>query len=80
MRDSGKTSLGGYNPTAFNGVIGTTEEAAEKLRDLSHFEENHPSAAKAGGVPLDLSARINPCPFKAASDLSFSATCEVVPS
>jgi hypothetical protein len=49
------------------------EAAAEKLRDLSSCEQNHPSAAEAGPLPLDLSARINPCSFKTASDLSFSA-------
>jgi hypothetical protein len=52
------------------------KEAAEKLGALSGCEEIHPSAAKAGPFPLDLSARINPCPFKTASELSFSAACK----
>jgi hypothetical protein len=52
------------------------KEVAEMLRDLSTCEENHPSAAEAGRFPLDLLARINPCPFKTALNLSFSAACE----
>jgi hypothetical protein len=52
---------------------------AEKLRDLSGSEQNHPSAAKAGAFPLGLLARINPCPFKTASELCFSAASLAVP-
>jgi hypothetical protein len=52
------------------------KQAAEKLRALPRCEQNHPSAAEAGPFSLDLSARINPCPFKTASDLSFSAACK----
>jgi hypothetical protein len=55
------------------------KQAAEKLRDLSGGEENHPSAAQAGTFLLDLSARMNPCAFKTALHLSFSASCQAVP-
>jgi hypothetical protein len=63
----------------FRAIFGTTEELAENLRIPAEIKKNQPSAAKAGAILLDLAARINPCPFKTASSLSFSASCEVVP-
>jgi hypothetical protein len=41
--------------------------------------ESHPSPAKAALILLTLSARINPCPFKTATNEEFSASREVVP-
>jgi hypothetical protein len=55
------------------------KQAAERLRDLSGCEENHPSAAQAGGFLLGLSARINPRPFKTALHLSFAARINLRP-
>jgi hypothetical protein len=62
-----------------SGDSGTTEGVAEKRRRLARLGQNHPSAAKAGAILFELSARMNPRPFKTALNLSFSASCEVVP-
>jgi hypothetical protein len=40
---------------------------------------NHPPAAKAGPLDRKLAARLKPCPFKTARELSFSAVHEAVP-
>ena len=52
------------------------EQAAEKVRGSEKSCEIHPSAAKAGLNRIDLSARVNSCPFKTALERSFSAVCE----
>jgi hypothetical protein len=51
------------------------EQAAEKVKSSEKNCEIHPSAAKAGVNPIDLSARVNSCPFKTALGTSFSAAC-----
>jgi hypothetical protein len=52
------------------------EQAAEKVKSSEENCEIHPSAAKADINPIDLSARVNSCPFKTALCTSFSAACE----
>jgi hypothetical protein len=47
------------------------QQAAEKVKNSEKNCEIHPSAAKAGVNPIDLSARINSCPFKTALGTSF---------
>jgi hypothetical protein len=54
------------------------EQAAEKVKSSEKNCEIHPSAAKAGVNPIDLSARVNSCPFKAVLGTSFSAACEAL--
>jgi hypothetical protein len=54
------------------------EQAAEKVKSSEKNCEIHPSAAKAGVNPIDLSARVNSCPFKTALGTSFSAACEAL--
>ena len=47
-------------------------------KGMAKPERNLPSGAKALFIPLVLSARLKPCPFKTTAETSFSATCEVV--
>jgi hypothetical protein len=54
------------------------EQAAEKVKSSEKNCEIHPSAAKAGVNPIDLSARVNSCPFKTALGTSFSAACKAL--
>jgi hypothetical protein len=58
------------------GLLQGPEQAAEKVKSSEKNCEIHPSAAKAGVNPIDLSARVNSCPFKTALGTSFSAACE----
>jgi hypothetical protein len=51
------------------------KQAAERVKSSEKNCEMHPSAAKAGVKPINLSARVNSCPFKTARATSFSATC-----
>jgi len=47
------------------------KRAAEKVKGFEKNCEIHPSAAKAGVNRINLSARVNSCPFKTALGTSF---------
>jgi hypothetical protein len=52
------------------------EQAAEKGVTGLKQSANRPPAAKAVLTTGGLAARMNPCPFKTARRLSFSAACK----
>jgi hypothetical protein len=55
-----------------------TTQVGKNPKGMAKPERNLPSGAKALFIPLALSARLKPCPFKTTAETSFSATCTVV--
>jgi hypothetical protein len=66
----------GLSPTHFIGLIGTTEQAAEKGLVLGETRQKHTSGAEALVDLIGFMPGINPRP---TARTSFSAGCEVVP-
>jgi hypothetical protein len=60
----------------FTALCSATQQAAEKVEISGESGEEHRSAAKADVELIDLSARVNSCPFKTDFSTIFSAACQ----
>ena len=69
----------GVKTLTVTGVFGTTKQGTEKVEISGESDEEHPSAAKAGVDFIDLSARVNSCPFKTNLLTTFSAAHKFLP-